>query len=540
MKKNLLFILFVFNILGQSHAQMLDRPKLVVGIVVDQMRWDYLYRYYDRYSEGGFKRLLSKGFTCENVMINYIPSYTAIGHCSIYTGSVPSIHGIAGNDFIRQSTGQSVYCTEDTGVRAVGIPDCKSGRMSPLNQKVTTITDELKLATNFRSKVVGISLKDRGSILPAGHCADAAFWFDPEYGQWISSTWYMQSLPEWLQKYNSTEPAKQLLSRDWNTLYPIETYVQSTADKNSYEKFYTDENSILFPIKTSELAKNDKIKAQLIAQTPSGNTMTVEMAKLAIENYRLGKDPVTDFLAISFSSPDYIGHMYGINSIKPEDCYLRLDRDLADLIACLDKNVGKDSYLLFLTADHGGGHNAQFLLDNKIEAGVWDYEKMCDSLNTCLLQRMGKNRLVKTLNNYQVNFDYSKIDSEDFHRELIKNCIDFFEKQEAVAYVVETKNVQQSPVPQVIKQKIINGYNRELCGEIQIILKPHYYSYDSWRGATHGSWNPYDTHIPLVFYGKGIKHGKSNKEVYITDIAPTLAALLQIQMPSGSIGNPIF
>lgn len=533
---SLLLFLMSLSLFSQSR---MDRPKLVVGIVVDQMRWDYLYRYYDRYNNGGFKRLLNEGFSCENTMLNYVPSYTAIGHSTIYTGSVPSIHGIAGNDFTVQATGQSLYCTQDDNVQSVGTADknAKAGKMSPFNLKATTITDELKLATNFRSKVIGVSIKDRGSILPAGHSADAAYWFDGESGNWISSTWYMQQLPKWLVDFNNKKQAQKYLEQDWNTLYPIDTYVQSTKDDNVYEDTYKGGDKVTFPILTSKLIKDNTLG--LIRSTPYGNTLTLDVAKLALENEKLGSHNVTDFLAISLSSTDYVGHQFSPNSVKTEDTYLRLDKDLSDFFYFLDLKVGKGNYVVFLTADHGGGHNGQFLNDNKIEGGNWDEKQIRNDLNKYLQQKFGVAQLVRSLYNYQVNFNYSQITPAINMDDLRAASISYLETIPSIAYAMVTDKVSEASIPSAIKEKIINGYNRELCGEIQIILKPGWYSMSNMKGATHGAWNPYDAHIPLVWMGWGVKHGVSNTEVYMTDIAPTVAAMLHIQMPSGSIGKPI-
>lgn len=533
-------LLATFSIFAQSGNQtQLNRPKLVVGIVVDQMRWDYLYRYYDRYSNTGFKRMLNEGFTCENTMLNYVPSYTAIGHSTIYTGSVPAIHGIAGNDFIVQATGESLYCTQDDNVQSVGTKDknATAGKMSPFNLKASTVTDELKLATNFRSKVVGVSIKDRGSILPAGHAANAAYWFDGESGNWITSTWYMTDLPKWLKDFNNKDMAKKYLDQNWNTLYPIDTYVQSTNDDNIYEETYKGTDKVRFPIKTSDLVKQNGLG--LIRSTPYGNTLTLDVAKLVIENEQMGNNQVTDFLAVSLSSPDYIGHQFGPNSVKVEDNYLRLDKDLSDFFAYLDQKVGKGNYTVFLTADHGGAHNGQFLKDNKIPAGNWNTKMINEGLNKFLSGKFGADNLVLSLNNYQVNYNYKQISSSTDMDDLREATIQYMQKVEGVAYVVETAKVSEATIPAVIKEKIVNGFNRDLCGEIQIILKPGWYSDSDLKGATHGTWNPYDAHIPLVFMGWGIKHGSSNTEVYMTDIAPTVAALLHIQMPNGAIGKPI-
>ncbi|MBD1363622.1 alkaline phosphatase family protein [Mucilaginibacter sp. ZT4R22] len=515
----------------------LPRPKLVVGIVVDQMRWDYLYRYYDRYQAGGFKRMLNEGFTCENTLIPYIPTVTAIGHSTVYTGSVPSIHGIAGNDFIIQATGKSMYCTDDSTVTAVGSTSI-AGKMSPRNLLASTITDELKLATNFRSKVIGIALKDRGGILPAGHAANAAYWFDDANGAWISSTYYMKDLPAWVKAFNAGKPAEKYLKQDWNTLYPLNTYVQSATDNSPrYEGKFSGAEAPTFPIKTSELYKG---RIGMIRSTPYGNSLTLDLAKAAVENEQLGKNVVTDFLAVSLSSTDYVGHQFGPNSVEAEDTYLRLDNDLSAFFTYLDAKVGKGNYTVFLTADHGAAHNPQFLIDHNIPAGYWDETAARTQLNKLLEDKYKAKNLVLGLNNYQVNFNNALISKEAISEEALKaDCIAALQKQAGVAYAVDMQKVQAANIPEDLRTRISNGYNVERSGTIQIILKPGWYGGHGGTGTTHGTWNPYDAHIPLVFMGWGIKHGSLVRETHMTDIAATLAALLHIQAPSGNIGAPI-
>lgn len=519
----------------------LPRPKLVVGIVVDQMRWDYLYRYYDRYSDNGFKRLLSDGFSCENTQVDYIPTVTAAGHTCIYTGSVPALTGIAGNDWIVQATGKAMYCTEDTTVQTVGSTSA-AGKMSPRNLLTTTVTDELRLATNFRSKVIGIALKDRGGILPAGHTANAAYWFDDKTGNWITSTYYMNDLPQWVKDFNDQKLAETYLKLDWNSLYPIETYRQSTADNTKYEGKFKGTDSPTLPVKTSTLYKGG---LGLIRSTPYGNTITLDLAIAAINGEKLGQNQATDFLAISLSSPDYIGHQFGINAVEIEDTYLRLDREIASFLVYLDAKVGRGNYTVFLTADHGAAHNTAFLNDNRIPAGVWDEAGVLKELNKTLSEKYKSDRIVISLNDYQVNLNYHDINAMQLNEEEIKkDCISFLLKQPAVAFAVDMKKAESASVPEALRKRIVNGYNIAHSGEIQIILQPAWFtghgSGDSGlTGTTHGTWNPYDNHIPLVFMGWGIKHGSTARETHMTDIAPTVAALLHIQAPNGNIGQPI-
>jgi predicted AlkP superfamily pyrophosphatase or phosphodiesterase len=556
--KNLLLILFTFVSVSLSAqtkkkkptlatapiaavTNQLPRPKLVVGLVVDQMRWDYLYRYYARYQNNGFKRLLNEGFTCENTQVDYIPTVTAAGHSCIYTGSVPSIHGIAGNDFIIQATGKPMYCTEDTTVQTVG-STTKAGQMSPRNLLTTTVTDELRLATNFQSKVIGIALKDRGGILPAGHTANAAYWFDDKTGNWITSTYYMKELPQWVTDFNEQKLPENYLKQDWATLYPIDTYLQSTPDNSKYEGKFKGTDAPTMPVKTSAIYKGN---LGLIRSVPFGNTFTLDLAVAAINSEQLGQRDVTDFLAISLSTPDYVGHQFGINAVEIEDTYLRLDRDIASFLTYLDAKVGKGNYTVFLTADHGAAHNTAFLNDHNIPAGVWDDGAALKELNNFLLDKYKAEGLVLSLLNYQVNLNYKTVNYLHLDEEVLKkDCISFLEKQPEIAFVVDMKKAQTADIPEALRTRIINGYSAAHSGEIQIILKPGWFtghgSGDGGpTGTTHGTWNPYDNHIPLVFMGWGIKHGSLTQETHMTDIAPTIAALLHIQAPNGSIGHPI-
>jgi len=519
----------------------LPRPKLVVGIVVDQMRWDYLYRYYDRYTNNGFKRLLNEGFSCENTQVDYIPTFTAPGHTCIYTGSVPALHGIAGNDFIIQATGKSMYCTEDTTVQTVGSTS-NAGQMSPRNLMTTTVTDELRLATNFRSKVIGIALKDRGGILPAGHTANAAYWFDDKTGNWITSTYYMKTLPKWVNDFNDQKMAETYLKQDWTPLYPIDTYLQSTADNSKYEGKFKGMDAPTMPIKTSALYKGN---LGMIRSTPYGNTISIDLAVAAINAEQLGQHSVTDFLALSLSSTDYIGHQFGINAVEIEDTYLRLDRDLATFLTYLDAKVGKGNYSVFLTADHGAAHNTAFLDDHGIPADVWDDKAAMNDMNKMLESKYKLKKLIVSLDNYQVNLNNPVIAKEKISEQAIKeDCIEYLRKLPYVAFAVDMDRAATANIPEQLRTRIINGYNVKRSGVIQIILEPGWFtghgSGDSGpTGTTHGTWNPYDNHIPLLFMGWGINHGSLTRETHMTDIAATVAALLHIQAPNGSIGHPI-
>ena len=520
----------------QSNAAAIERPKLVVGIVVDQMRWDYLYRYQKRYTDGGFKRLLGEGFSCENTMIPYVPSVTAIGHTCIYTGSVPSIHGIAGNNFVKD--GKKVYCTDDDSVKPVGTTSV-AALMSPRNLWVSTIGDEMKIASNGRAKVVGVALKDRASILPAGHNPNGAFWFDDQTGCFITSSYYMDRLPKWVEAFNDKRLPKQYLSQKWNTLYPKNTYTESTTDENEYENGIREGVKATLPLNLPELYK--KYGYGIIRNTPFGNSLTLDMAKAAIDGEQLGADDETDLLTVSCSSTDYIGHQVGTHAIETEDTYLRLDKAIADFLAYLDSKVGKGNYLVFLSADHGAMNNAAFLQDRRIPAGSWDASATAKKLNHVLAKEYPEaGDIVKTVMNYQVFFNRDVIKSKQLDFDNIKQTVvNVLKEDPSVLYACDMAKASTESIPEEVKFRIINGYNRERSGDVVIILKPNFYAH-GMKGTDHGAWNSYDTHIPLVFMGWGIKHGATTKQTFMTDIAPTIAAMLHVQAPNGCVGKAIF
>ncbi len=533
-----LFGSWVAKASGERH-QRPDRPRIVVTMVVDQMSWDYLYRYNERFGPGGFRRLLSEGFNCQNARINYIPSVTAIGHASIYTGSVPSIHGIAGNNFY--INGKRTYCTEDLSTQPVGAEAGTAGQMSPRNLLTTTIADELKIATNFRSRVIGVSIKDRGAILPAGHSADAAYWFDDKSGRFITSTYYMQELPRWVQRFNDRRLAEKYLKADWKPLYNLRTYKESIEDNNPFEVPWGETPATL-PLPTSKIMKTEGLG--IIRATPMGNTLTLDMARAAIEGERLGERPEeADFLAISLSSTDYVGHRYASFSVELEDTYLRLDRELSDFFSYLDKRYGKEGYLFVITADHAVAHNIDFLASRKLPGRKWRSDIAREIAGKVALEVAGTTDVIVGLSTYQLVLDEEVIQARGVDRDkLISRLIRELGKQEGVAYVVEADKINISAVPDDIRGRMLNGYNRLRSGQIFIVPHPGWTSGRGdgpTQGADHSVWAPYDTHIPLIFMGKGIKPGFLHRQVDMTDISATLAFLLKTQLPSGAIGRPI-
>lgn len=507
MKKFIITVLFATTVLQPILAQ--PRPKLVVGIAVDQMRWDYLYRFYDEYTEGGFRRMLNEGFTCENCQINYIPSVTAIGHASAFTGSVPSIHGIAGNNFMKD--GHLTYCCQDDDVQTVG-SDTKNGQRSPRNMLVTTIGDELKTATAWQSKVIGVSFKDRAAIFPSGHQTDAAYWFDGKALSFITSTYYMEQLPKWVKAYNK-DIEKQLKVLRKENSSPEGDKKENTPDIN------------------------------LVQYTPLGNHITADMARLAIENEQLGQRGQTDMLTVSFSCTDITGHRYGTHHEKTHEQYIELDKELARLFSYLDEKVGKGQYLVFLTADHGAANGILQNQEHHIPSDGFYVPKEEQLLNEYLQKTFNtEEKLSKRIMDYKVVLNREAIARAQVDiNEVRASIVEYMKTRPTVAYCFDMEHINEASVPALIREKAVNGYNRERSGDIQIILKPAHYGVWEYidAGTTHGLWNPYDCHIPFVLFGWGVRHGATQAECHITDIAPTVCALLHIQMPNGCIGHPV-
>jgi len=532
----LLFITLSCIFLCQCrNEQKIKQPKLIIGIVVDQMRYDYLYRYYSKWSDGGFKRLLTEGYSFEDAQYNYVPTFTAPGHTSIYTGTTPAVHGMIANDWYDRSSGGMIYCTDDATVKTVGSPSEK-GLMSPRRELTETIGDMLKLSNNGQSKVIGIALKDRAAILPAGHSANGAYWFDDATGWWITSSYYMKQLPEWVKKFNDEGRTNQYLSKPWTTLLPIEEYTESIADNNPYERPFFSEKSPVFPHDLPNL-KPQNGGYGLIKATPFGDDLTADFAIAAIKNEKLGKGKYTDMLTISFSSTDYVGHQFGTTAIELEDTYIRLDRDIAQLLSFIDTYIGKENVVIFLTADHGAADNPHYLADKGIPGGFFDENEIAAKIHAFVKEKYGVDPILQ-FTNLQFYLNKQKIADNKLNLDTV---------EEAIANkVIEFKGVERA-IPayrlytyrnDFITKKILNGYNPSRSGDVIINLLPEYIPYDT-TGTTHGAPYVYDAHVPLLFYGGNIEHGKSAEEEAITNIAPTISELLGIQYPDGCTGEPL-
>jgi len=526
MKKLILFLAVVLV----SYAEAQERPKLVVGIVVDQMKMEYLYRFSEDYSSNGFKRLMNEGYTFHNMHYNYVPTYTAPGHASIYTGATPSTHGIIGNNWFNRTSGKEMYCTDDASVKTIGDGSAKEGAMSPKNLQSTTITDELRMATNFKGKVIGISIKDRGAILPAGHFGNWAFWYS-NTGAFISSTFYGEKLPDWLTQFNDEKRYMPYINKGWDLFKPLSTYNESLPDDNPYEGKLDKTKGPVFPYDLSKIYKDKG--ADVLRTTPFGNDLLAELAMKTIEKEELGQDADTDFLSVSFSSTDYVGHTFGPRSMEIQDTYLRLDQNIADFLTYLDKTVGKGNYLVFLTADHAGAENPNYLKDNKYNVKNVNQKDVEESLKSFSTATFGVN-VVLDFSNFNLFFNKAIIKEKGLDLNQVKQSFkDFLMSQEQVKRVYTEEDILASTGSDYFLDFIAKGYDPSQSGDLVVLDKAGYMEYQA-TGTTHGSPNSYDTHVPLLFYGWHIPKGETHVKKQITQIAPTLSQLLKIPFPNGT------
>ena len=535
--RKLLFSLFIV-FTNTLFAQNPKPPKLVVGIVVDQMRFDYLYKYWNKFGDGGFKRLINEGYQCKNLQYNYVPTYTGPGHSSIYTGTTPDRHGIISNDWFNRETNSGIYCTEDKSVKTIGSSTEKVGQMSPRNLLSTTVGDELRVASMLKSRVFGIALKDRAAILPAGHTANAAYWFDGESGNWVSSSFYGNKIPDWITRFNKQQKAMTYLNQNWKPLLPIEQYTESLADQTPYETPFKGSKSVTFPYDLKKLM-GENGGQNLIRSTPFGNTFTNDFALELIKNEKLGQGTNTDMLCVSFSSTDYVGHQFGTDAVETEDVYLRLDADLKILFDSLEAEIGKENLLVFLSADHGGATVPSYLMDLRAPGGYMNYAPVESELKTWLKTQTGIDSNIIGIFNDQVYLNES---------ELKANGTNISETELLVAdWLLSVKGIHSSITASDLRRNeftlgtnhfIQKGFHPKRSGNVIITLEPNWMEYHQ-TGTTHGSPYNYDTRVPMLWYGWKIEHGESALPYFIEDIAPTISWMLNIPFPNATSGNPI-
>jgi predicted AlkP superfamily pyrophosphatase or phosphodiesterase len=536
------FFLLCAFVCPAREPQWAQPPRLVVGIVVDQMRVDLLYRYWDGFGQGGFKRMVRQGSFWRHAQYPYLPTVTGPGHASVYTGAPPAYHGIVANEPFDRHTGTLGYCVQDPTSIGVGT-ESPSGQRSPVQLLATTLADELELHTGGAARTVAIALKDRSAILPAGRMGDAAYWYiGGTEGRWVSASWYMEKLPSWCQDFNAQGLPERYLDTTWNLLLPRSRYHEMLPDNNRYEAPLPKAQAAVLPLRLDSL-RQVGATLDLIAYTPFGNTLTTEMAIAACKGEGLGMDAITDLLAVSYSSTDILGHKVGVRALELEDMYLRLDRELERLFEHLDRSVGKGRYTVFLTADHGATDVPALLKDRKASAGYVHYDTLRFAVERALHQAFGGGPWVQAIANDQLFLDQQKLraDQRDVAH-AARIAAETIRQYPGLAHVLTAQELLAPYHTEPLAAAMQRGFFAPRSGDVCWALLPGHIEWESHldgKGTTHGSgWN-YDTHVPVILFGQGVRKGSVLRPTRITDIAPTVALLCGMALPNAASGAPV-
>jgi arylsulfatase A-like enzyme len=493
-------------------------PKLVVVIVIDQFRGDYLERYRDQFGEGGFRLFLDRGANFPDCYYDYANTRTAPGHATLFTGTYSNGHGIISNEWWDPKKKKQVTSVEDDNTKLVGISSQEPGA-SPHNLRANTIGDELKLATQGKARVFGISLKDRAAILPAGFSGDGAYWIDKNTGAWITSTYYRNELPAWAKSFNDSKRAEKYLNKEWKD--STGNILRTTAPGNDLKKsgFY-----------------------DLVGPTPFANDYELEFARELVLYEHLGTGPATDLLSISLSANDILGHEVGPDSPQMQALALALDRQLADFFTFLGQHVGMANVWVALSADHGVAPLPSAASRLKLPATNLDVKKMQANLNAALNGRLSPGKST----NHIASFDYplAWINEDAFTSVKMKEddaerAVGEAMKQAGLRGYFTRAQLAQGAVPSTeLARKYLHAYAPTGGWYVMGISAP--FSVGTLSGTDHASPYSYDTHVPLALYGLAFQPGIYHRHTEPIDLAVTLASLLGINAPSQATGRVLW
>ncbi len=489
------------------------KPKLIVHIAIDQFRYDYLPRFRADYT-GGLKRLLENGAVFANAHYEHFPTVTAIGHSAMLTGATPSLSGIVGNEWFDRESGKQVTSVSDDSAKLLG----GEGRASsPRRLLVSTVGDELKMANHSQSKVIGVSSKDRAAILPAGRMANGAFWFNTENGNFVSSTFYFDALPDWVEKFNAGRAADQWTGKNW-----------SSFDSKSAKPFAT------------LGAKPDRGYFNTLDRTPYSNELLVLFAEAAVEGEHLGADDVTDVLTISFSANDRVGHSLGPDAAEMRDISIQSDRTLGRLFEFLDQKVGRDNYMVTFTGDHGVAPMPEVMQERKMPGGRMPEGVVLNAIQSALSSKYGAGDWVAGKSGPAPYLNYSLIEEKKLSHEEVEETA--AEAVRAIPHIYRVYTRTQLRKGQlnddIIDRRVRAGFHDERGSDLFIVSQP-YWLFEA-RGTSHGTPYNYDSHVPIIFMGRGIKAGRYFEKVAVNDIAPTLTSIVDVETPSGSSGRVLY
>jgi predicted AlkP superfamily pyrophosphatase or phosphodiesterase len=520
---------------GQGPYIPPDKPKLVIGIIVEQLRYDQLERFRGRLGQSGIRRLLNEGTSFQNASFQYMLTQSAPGHSTISTGAEPAWHGITSDSWYLPLRNELIYCTRDVNVNpAGGTPE--SGQHSPVNLQASTFADELKMSSGKNAKVFSVGLKEHASILSAGHSADAAYWLDNTSGSWISSTWYIDSLPAWVNDFNAMKYPEAYLNSKWELIRPVQDYFGCIPDTNAFESGFKGQN--YFPYDLRKIFNHDM---SALFETPFGNTMTTQFAKKLIENEGLGKDDITDFMSICYTSTDYIGHRFGPSSFEMADAIFRLDKEIEDLMTYLVDSIGKMNILVYFTSSHGTSEIPGVLEYNRIPSGYFRQDQALYLLKSYLKALYGEGEWLKGYAERQIFLNRiliedSKIPLEDVQKKVARFIVQFSGIASAYPYsAFEVNDFGQGNL-----KRIINNFSPQRSGDVIITFYPGWVEKVNGSVTNHNSPYDCDSHVPLVWWGWSIDRATVSRKVNITDIAPTLSSLLKVPYPNACSGEPLF
>jgi len=503
-------ILLVFSC--ALSAQTPRRPKLVIAITVDQFRYDYLTKFRDKYN-GGLARLLNQGAVFTNAFYEHYPTVTAIGHSTYLTGATPSVSGIIANEWYDRATGKTVTSVEDDKAVMLGGEGRAGKAASPRRLLVSTVGDELKMAGRG-SKVIGISVKDRSAILPAGHMANGAYWFDPASGNFVSSTYYFSALPAWVNDFNHTRFADKFVSAVW-------TPVEGGS-----------------PFRTMA-AKADKDYWTSLEKTPYANDIVHKFAEAALIGEQLGKRDTTDVLAVSFSANDFIGHDMGPEHPQVRDVSIRTDRVLADFFKFVDTQVGMRNVLVVFTADHGVAPSPEATKAERMPGGRIVVKQMTAAIEKRLSEKFGEGKWVAS-GDYSVYLNQALIKEKNLSPDAVaEEAAAAYREYPHIFRVYTKKQMMHGAVAgDVFDKRVLNGFNQERGADVVIVQEP-YWLMGGTKGSTHGTPYSYDAHVPVIFLGDWVKPGRYHRRIMVNDIAPTLATILDVETPGGAVGRAL-
>lgn len=504
-------------------------PRLVVGIVVDQMRSDYVQRFWNDFGDGGFKKLANEGAYFPNTYYTYVPTYTGPGHASIYCGSPPSVNGIVANEWLDRSTGKVIYCVSDSTVTGTGTLS-ELGQRSPANLLVNNLSDDIKSSSHGKSLVASVALKDRSAILPGGHAPDMAFWWDDEEGKWITSSYYMEKIPDWLVTFQEEHSVQSYL-KVWDEISPL---ALRDTSHNSFENAFILGDKTDFPYDIEAISKKSGLG--ILKYTPWGNTYTLDMAAALLEATDLGEDDASDLLAVSLSSTDYIGHRFGPYSDEVRDTYIRLDKELEKFLNMLEAKYPGE-FTVFLTADHGVMPNANYWKSKGLSSYVYNEDTLQNKLNKFLHGTFGVEDLVTSVMGRQVYLDEKKleqshIDVDEAERMVIRELMSY----NFIALALASSNIPSLTWTAFPATNVVNGFYRQRSGNVIFVLEEYTVESSYSKGASHGSPYSYDCQVPLLFYGKDVKKtGEVQDRTDVLQITPTVSDLLGIPPPENSL-----